>query len=71
VLPEARLEFGGGVLEARLVDLADRIRLPEGRDGNDFDPIRPGQPFQGLLQRRFALTEIRPETNVCAHENSP
>jgi len=58
---EARLELGGAVQEARLVDVADRVGLAEGGDGDDLDPGLVGERVDGAAQRALAVAEVRAE----------
>src|SRR5262245_47225425 len=41
------LELCRCIYEARLVENTDRIGLPEGRNGDDLDPVRPPKRLQG------------------------
>jgi hypothetical protein len=63
---QVRLDLGGPVHEPRLVDVPDRIRLAEGRDGDDRDPVQRVQAPERLPERRLPVAEVRPEADVSA-----
>src|SRR4029078_5991083 len=56
---ERGLDRDGAVEEARLVEVADGIGLPERRDGDHLDTGSLFQQLDGALQRRLAVREIR------------
>jgi hypothetical protein len=68
---QARLDFGHPVHEPRLFDVPDRIRLTEGRNRHDGDPVELVHTRQRLAERRLALAEVGAEANVRPHERSP
>src|SRR5579871_982486 len=61
---ERRLELGGAVEEERLRADADRLRLAQRRDGDDFDPVLLGERLERGADRRLAVAEIRAQPDV-------
>ena len=68
--PQVRLDLGGPVHEPRLVDVPDRIRLAEGGNRHDGDPVELAQTRQRLAESRLALAEVGPEADVGARPRS-
>ena len=54
-----RLELGRGVQEARLVHVADRSGLAEGRDGTELDAGLGGKQVEGATEGLLAVAEVR------------
>src|SRR5262249_57823726 len=70
-LPRCKRGLDGdrAVEERRLVEVSDRVGLAEARDGDDLDPRHPTEQLDGVGQRRRAIAEVRPETDVRASHN--
>src|SRR5215475_13824836 len=61
---ESRLERDDSVEEARLLADADWLRLAQGRDRHDLDPLLGAERLDGAVQRALAVTEVRAEADV-------
>src|SRR5262245_36348576 len=61
---QGRLQCDRAVEEQRLLDDADRRRLPELRDGTNLDTLRLGEQVDGAEQRDLARADVRAEPNV-------
>jgi len=55
-----------GIAELRLVDDAHRVRRIEPGNGTEACPRQRGKSTHRLGQRRLRVTDVRPETDVCA-----
>jgi subtilisin family serine protease len=66
---ELRLDLGGRVEEARLVDESDRHGLAERRDAPQLDARLPGEQLERLPERRLAVAEVRAEADECARHS--
>ena len=63
---QLRLERRGAVEEARLVDVADRLRVVEAGDRDDVDPRLGRQRVERREQRPLTVAEVRAEGDVGA-----
>ena len=61
-----RVDGAGGVQEARLILVADRIGLPEGRDGRDLDPRVGLEELESSPEIVLPIAQVGAETDVCA-----
>src|SRR4029453_11378695 len=52
------------VEEARLLADAERLRLAQGRHGNDVDSLLGGESVDGRSERALAVAEVRAEPDV-------
>ena len=60
---ELGLDLRGGVQEARLVEVADRLRLPEGRHGAELEARLGREQVERPPKRRLPLAEVRSEAD--------
>jgi hypothetical protein len=64
---EAGLELDDAVEETGLIDVADRIRLPERRDAQHVRLGRVAEAPDGGAKRSLTIAEVGPEADVRVH----
>ena len=64
-----RLDLGGRIQEARLVEESDRVGLAEGRDAPQLDAGLASEQLERLPERRLAVAEVRAEAHECARHS--
>jgi len=65
---ERRLELGRAVQEARLVQVADGVGLPEGGDGAELDAGLGCEEVERPAERRLPVAEVRAQADEGARQ---